>query len=102
MKTTGSKYVAGMDLKDIAKLVRADLKAKFCGFTFSVRVERYSGGQALHVDIKAVPVGVLNATRPELFKRVQAVVDAYNYDNCEDEDRLLRCELLHPRWLRDP
>lgn len=40
--------------KDIAKLIRNDLKA-FPGFKFSVTIETYSGGSSINVDVMASP-----------------------------------------------
>ncbi len=51
--TTGIKYNQAQDLADVAKLVRKDLKA--AGFKASVRISRYSMGQSLTVEIKALP-----------------------------------------------
>jgi D-alanyl-D-alanine dipeptidase len=58
------------DVKEIAKCVRADLKAAVaCGalsaLTFGVKISRYSMGQSLTVTVTSVPVGyvILNAKR---------------------------------------
>ncbi len=51
--TTGTKYSQDQDLADVAKLIRKDLKA--AGFKASVRISRYSMGQSLNVEIKALP-----------------------------------------------
>lgn len=43
------------DIKDIAADIRKQLKTKFPLCTFSVRVERYSMGQSLHVALMSAP-----------------------------------------------
>jgi len=53
----GSEYKADMDIKDIAKEVRKLLKAEMPEFKFAVRIDRYAGGQSLHIGIKEVPAG---------------------------------------------
>ena len=44
-----------MDIKEIAKEIRATLKKEFAACKFSVRVERYSGGQSLNIDLVQGP-----------------------------------------------
>ena len=58
----GEKYAetADLDIKEIAKLVRKELKKKFPakdGWKWGVRISRYSGGQSLNIKIKSVPEG---------------------------------------------
>jgi len=55
--TTGTKYDAtrDLDIAQIAKLIRSDLKA--AGYKASVRISRYSMGQSVDVEIKALPKG---------------------------------------------
>jgi hypothetical protein len=54
--SAGFKYTPGLDVKEIAKRVRADYKAKYSSeYKFSVRIERFAGGQAIRVEIKEVP-----------------------------------------------
>ena len=48
-KFTGSKYNDQLGIKDIAKLVRKELKEKYPKCKFSVRIQRYSGGQSMNV-----------------------------------------------------
>lgn len=47
--TKQEKY--SMDLKDIAKEIKQELKTEFPGCVFSVTIERYSMGQSLHVSL---------------------------------------------------
>lgn len=55
----GSRYVYGRDVKDIAKDIRADIRESVkagalpaAPVTYSVRIERFSGGQAIRVRAK--------------------------------------------------
>lgn len=68
----GSKYEKGLNITEIAKRVRDDIKAAEKagalpkGIKTSVRISRYSMGQSLNVTIKAMPgVQVMNRTRLE-------------------------------------
>lgn len=59
--TQGSKYNADLDVAQVAKLVRQDLKAALPrGVKTTVRIHRYAGGQSLNVAIVAFPGPVLN------------------------------------------
>jgi hypothetical protein len=51
MSYKGDKYDPNLDVKDIAKLVRRDLKNKFPKCKFSVRIDRYSMGQSIDIRI---------------------------------------------------
>lgn len=108
MKTTGTKYDSTRDIKEIAKLVRQDIKAAVKAgdlpkLKASVRISRYSMGQSLDVEIKEVDCPVANPDRvaddllgvhPPNHKlctdeayavkdKVQVLVDEYNYDNSD-------------------
>jgi len=70
--TTGSKYDRSLSAVQIAKGVRADIKdaittgdlpGKGTGFTYSVRSEYFSGGQAVRIEV-AGPDGDAWAYRP--------------------------------------
>jgi len=72
-RSYSEKHEAGMDIKDIAKAVRADIKAAQKEGTLpkmkiSVRTERYSGGQSLSVTIKEFPIQILNIWRVKIQK----------------------------------
>ena len=41
-----------IDTKDVAKLIRRDLKAELPGVKFSVRISRYAGGSSIRVQFK--------------------------------------------------
>jgi hypothetical protein len=58
MKTEGRNYQAtrDLDIKEIAKLIRKDLKDPiFEGFKFSVYIDRFSMGQAINCEVVQVP-----------------------------------------------
>jgi len=87
MKTVGSKYeqVKNMDIKDIAKLVRADLKKVYPQYRFSVRIDRFAMGQRMDVVIKDSEFERSGRT-PEarrLENEVLKIVDQYNYDDSD-------------------
>src|SRR5689334_23109018 len=67
---TGSKYVAGRDIKLIAADVRKDIAAAILAdelpaIGVAVQIQRYAGGQSLTVRVKSVPSGfeVANGVR---------------------------------------
>lgn len=57
----GAKYEASkqLDIAEIAKRMRADIKALALpqGFKVSVRIQRYSGGQSIDMSLVAAPAG---------------------------------------------
>jgi hypothetical protein len=55
--TKQEKYT--LDLKDIAKNLKQQFKTEFPGCVFSVSIERYSGGQALHVSLMESDIKVI-------------------------------------------
>jgi len=71
MKTTGTKYQYGRNIKDIAKDIRKDIKSATkagtlpSGTKVSVKISRYSMGQSLTAAIKTLGdgVGILNPAR---------------------------------------
>lgn len=89
----GAKYemTSDLDIKEIAKLVRDEIKAKFPGVKTSVRIERYSMGQALNVDILS-GLEPLHQTEPPkrpsvygalLRGKIHELIDEYNYDDSD-------------------
>ena len=108
----GSKYDRNLDIKDIAKLVRKELAAEYPtkdGWKFSVKIDRYAGGQSMDVFILSIPEnvhaydaevydihfktmngegGAWDAMKfTDSFKRkfddIKAIQDQYNYDNSD-------------------
>ncbi|QCO07302.1 hypothetical protein [Azospirillum argentinense] len=62
----GDKFEAGRNFAEVAKLVRADIKAAIAaghlpkGMVCSVRIDRFSMGQSLHLSVTACPIMVVN------------------------------------------
>ena len=62
-------YERGLDIKDIAKLIRKDLKKAFGkGNKFSVRISRFSGGQSIDITAKQVTDDLIYSYK-ELYER---------------------------------
>jgi hypothetical protein len=80
----GSKYeeVKGMDIKDIAKLIRADLKRELPELKTSVRIERYSMGRScnVHVTMDKYPT---HEEQDPIRTTIRKITDQYNYDNSD-------------------
>ena len=55
-KFEGKNYdiAKNLDIKEIADLVRTELKLEYPTYKISVRIERYSGGQSLSVDVSEI------------------------------------------------
>lgn len=92
-KFEGSKYkeTKGLDIAEIAKLVRAEIKEKHPGIKTSVRIERYAGGRSLNVEIKGVPFKILSTPEGQRYsllandlkKSIEGIVNQYNFDNSD-------------------
>lgn len=106
-RSYGSKYEAGMDIKDIAKLVRKEIKDYFGpNIKYSVTIDRFSGGRALRAYLVDVAPGFyfwkvnpdynpdggygISAERVclsdgyrEIEEKVKEIIGAYNYDGSE-------------------
>lgn len=106
----GTKYAGRerLDIKEVAKLVRADIKAapELKGFKVGVTIKRFSGqvGQSMTIDVKSVPEGFKLLRRSRLYRelngdqrfdreepylsdaalavnnKLEAIMGAYNYD----------------------
>lgn len=78
----GSKFesVKGMDVKDIAKLIRAELKE--LPYKTSVKIERYSMGRSINVDVY-LPAYPTHEEQDPIRKAIRAVTDQYNFDNSD-------------------
>ena len=84
----GNKYeqVKDLDIKEIAKLVRKDLK-QFKDCKLNVSISRYANGQSLWVKLKKCDD--LNKLKkeqnyfsicPNFYKQIEDVINQYNFD----------------------
>lgn len=84
----GSKYDAtrGLDIKEIAKLVRADIKQAIKsgrlpkGTKTGVKIDRYSMGCSLNISIKSIPGTIFN---PNYVAATQSFTDYHNDEASE-------------------
>lgn len=83
--TVGSKYeeTENLDIKEIAKLVRKDIKSAFPTFKFSVTIERYAMGQALHVVAKDTGIDRHTEEGKAFVQALRQITDQYNYDDSD-------------------
>lgn len=104
----GSKYAETKDLDiiEVAKLIKKELRSEMSEVKWSVRTSRYSGGQSINVKIKDCPADFkiynpewlreVNETgrspyrvekytkaAQELLKVTERIVEAYNFDGSE-------------------
>lgn len=91
--TEGSKYqqVKNLDIKEIAKLIRNDLK-QFKDCKFSVKIQRYAGGQSVWIELvncstisKFVKIDRGDEYKQISFnkdfaKKIDEIVNQYNFD----------------------
>jgi len=79
----GSKYesVKDLDIKEIAKLIRQDLK-KFKDCKFKVNIQRFANGQSLWIKvIKCDLMKILNDRLNPIFeKEIEDIINQYNFD----------------------
>jgi hypothetical protein len=89
---TGSRYqeTKDLDIAEVAKLIRVDLaeeKSKkdspLFGLKTSVRIQRYSMGQAIHLEAKVNPASVVD--RAAIKKALFTVGERYNYDRSDPQ-----------------
>lgn len=100
--TTGSRYeeTKDLDLTEIAKLVRKDLKELFSNLPqakASVRVQRYAGGQSLNIEVSGTGVERHGEEAKEIVKSIRAITDQYNFD---DSDGM--SDYFHVRFYSHP
>ena len=55
----GEEYDGNLDIKDIAKIVRKELKKEYPDCKFSIRIERYAGGCSLNLSLMEAPFEVV-------------------------------------------
>jgi len=58
--TQGKRYSNNLGIADIAKIIRKELKEKYPACTFSTTIQKYSGGQSLHLALMSAPFEVFN------------------------------------------
>jgi hypothetical protein len=93
--TVGSKYheVENMDIKDIAKLIRKELKTwkdAYPNLKVSVRIERYSMGQSIYVNLSGTGLprynGITrNMSNLVLQEKVHKITDLYNFNDNDSQ-----------------
>lgn len=107
----GNKYDRTLDVAEIAKRIRAEIKDQIKrellpDLKASVRTRRFAGGEAIDVEITAFPCAVLNPERlaferanplagctlprynaraSAALRQIQAIVDGYNYDGSDSQ-----------------
>jgi len=95
---TGNKYeqVKNLDIKEIAKLVRQDLK-KFKDCKFSVSIERFSMGRALNVTLvwssdlkkfttfKSEYCDLKVVFEPSFKNELENIIKQYNFDKSDSQ-----------------
>lgn len=101
----GSKYeeTKDLDIKDIAKLVRGDIKAAVKTgalsdlLRYGVRIERFSGGQSIDVRIawKQPPEDAERRLHEHArancwLETLKGIVDAYNFDGSDMQSDYFR------------
>lgn len=88
-KFEGAKYRETQDLNivEIAKLVRKDLKEAFPTYKAKVQIEKYSMGCSLHIQLNGTGFNARDAKDSEavqaLKQAVRQVADEYNYDDSD-------------------
>ena len=71
--TRGRSMTPSLDIAEVARRVRGEIKQRFLHLKASVRISRYSGGESLYVDVLS------DATDDEMDGIVE-IVEAYNFD----------------------
>lgn len=102
--TQGKSYNRDLTLSDIAKLVRAQLKAQYPTCKFSVTTQHYSGGQSMDIKLMSAPFSVfkiesvrshnpneyylqkdtvINEKGFEVLSFIKKTVDSYNFNDSD-------------------
>ena len=100
-KTEGTCYQATkqLDIKDIAKLMRKDIKKQFPGIKASVTIRRYSMGRSIDINIKGVPNGLI-VNNPDFKPEVFSPVPIPRYTP-EAKKLLADIETIHKKYNFD-
>lgn len=127
--TQGSKYQAtrDLDIAEIAKLVRKDLKAAQAAgelpadAALSVTIDRYSGGQSLGVVVSGMPDtwtynqpglepdyaeyvpahGGMTDEATAVLRKIEGLVFAYNYDGSDIQSDYFNVRFYSSVKIRD-
>lgn len=70
----GDNYELGLDIKEIAKRLRIHLKKRLPDHKFSVRIERYSGGQSMSILLMSAPYTPIIESISEEWQDGQCVI----------------------------
>ena len=90
----GERYNQTLDIVDIAKLVRKEIRLNMPEIKVSVTTERFSGGQSLDVHIKECDFWIMqsesNVTRErytpeaiEVIESIRRLIAGYNHNGSE-------------------
>ena len=104
-RTYGQEYKQNLDIAEIAKIVRKQLKTYIPNTTWSVTVKRYSGGQSMNIDLVDAPGVQLVDINPrynpdsypghnlkkwkysdtykEMMEQAKGFAQSYNYDGSD-------------------
>lgn len=102
----GAKFVRGRDTKEIAKLIRADIKRAIESGALpkiktSVKMGRFSGGSSIDVKVCAVPAGFVRYTREYIIANLSHTHD-YNTVLTDEASALLKSlERIGKEYHRD-
>lgn len=99
MNGTLYQQTKNLNFKEIAKLIRTDLKNTFGkDIKFSVTTKYYAGGKSINVEIKETIRNYLNPLNikfpnerhsiyigegNELIEQIENIINKYNYDNSD-------------------
>lgn len=102
----GAKFKSGRDTKEIAKLIRADIKraiesGELPKIKTSVKMDRFSGGSSIDVKVVAVPAGFVRYTREYIIANLSHTHD-YNTVLTDEASALLKSlERIGKEYHRD-
>lgn len=82
----GTLYDRDRNTKDIAKLIRKDLKSVFNGYKFSIKTDTDV--------IKITLVEGIKTDERLLYNEIMAIADKYNYDNSNIDNDYFDCGFI--------
>jgi len=74
------------DIKDIAKETKAALKQKYPGYTWSVKIDRFSGGQSMKVALISAPFEAFANDKDCNGNKVRGYAQLNHYQFLRPED----------------